>query len=193
MTQIKLSPFARTEARGWGCRLFQLYLTRQRTRSLICIYREASLTAWKHVTDVFVYCASRHGTMTSHSVTEQHGTTQTSPSQSRCITERNPSRAITARGTFLVLSGCMKPCRIIAKWKLVVRQRHSSAVHHRGSQRAMENHGVYRRSRNIMDITDYQGAEPSWTITTRNTMNHITDITACMLNSAVVSRLGDVM
>ena len=62
----------------------------------ICLYQETALTSRKRVTDVFVHGASRHGTMASHPVTEHHGTSQTSRSQSRCITERSPSRTITA-------------------------------------------------------------------------------------------------
>ena len=57
----------------------------------------AAITSRKRITDVFVHGASRHGTMASHPVMEHHGTSQTSRSQSRRITEQSPSRTITAR------------------------------------------------------------------------------------------------
>ena len=129
----------------------------------ICMYQEAALRSRKRITDVFVHGASRHRTVASHRVTEHQGTSASSQSQSRRVTEQSASRTTTAR-MHLRLSGCITPCRIIAKEKLVVRQRHSSAAHQRGPQHTMENHRVSRRSRNIMDITEFvtehHGAEP---------------------------------
>ena len=61
------------------------------------IYQETALTSQKRITDVFVHGASHHRTMASHPGTEHHGTSQTSWSQSRRITEQRPSRTIMAR------------------------------------------------------------------------------------------------
>ena len=59
------------------------------------MYQGAALTARIRVTDLFVHGASHHPTMASQPITEHHGTSQESRSESQCITAR--SRAIKAR------------------------------------------------------------------------------------------------
>ena len=90
--------------------------------------------------------ASRHGA--SRNITDVMGITAR-------ISQTSRHGYHGHHGHHGVNHGCITPCCIIAKWKLVVRQRHSSAVHHRGSQHAIENYGVSRRSRNITDITEF--------------------------------------